>query len=171
MPPHQLSKSPAGFADTLQSLQHPVSSIVVDLVTAVVVPSITDLNATIHAAVDLDALSSDVTCVIQHTQNLPSVEVLEGFIDFVEAAAANVTALQPTLDGALGDLNSTVNAIVPELLDAVVCVGGWGKGGPQQGCGWGGVLLALAHAWACMSHTRVCVSRTPVCMHFTRACA
>jgi hypothetical protein len=46
--------------------------------------------------------------------------VLEGFIDFVEGAAANVSALKPSLDSALDGLNTTVHDLVPHLDDAIV---------------------------------------------------
>jgi hypothetical protein len=87
----QLSRSPTKLATIMESLQQPAASIIVDGVNSVVTPTLVSLNHSVVTTVDLPALSTHISCVIQHTSGLPKVQVLEDYILVVQATVNNIT--------------------------------------------------------------------------------
>jgi hypothetical protein len=90
----------------------PVVHFVIDVASGTLVPFISGLNETLHAALDFDAVIDALVCVNATVAGLPDIGVAVGFLSALNVSLATVRGGVVGLDGGLTTLGDSKAAVV-----------------------------------------------------------
>ena len=110
-----VADAPQGLVSLTTAMAVPFSNIFRNVAGSTLPTLVRDVNATLLSHTDVRKIARDARCVADHIDNLPSMQVVEDFLDTTDTALAFVRTNVTAIDGALDGLAATKDVITGNI--------------------------------------------------------